>query len=331
VSCPRCGRATLATLSFCTGCGAPLALRDDPPPRALDAALPLDRRTPARGLLVADLEPELLSEPDSEFEADPGLEPPELEPDFELVPAVGVGLAAPLPRPPARTAERSHWNLGASALAAAADRFELSAPATPALPLPASLAEGAEPALPVSLDAPAVPPQRAVPSQRYVLDVPEPKVEELEIHLRRASTGRRALAWAIDVIPFAAAVGALARSLLVDPAGVLPSAPGLDGVLDLLAREAGIVVPLAVLLVVALFVYATLAHALAGATLGKWMVGVRLAGPDGRRPSMARSAARSTLAVLSAGLLGLGFLAALFTRSGRALHDVAAGTCVVEA
>lgn len=274
---------------------------------------------------MADLEPELLSESDSEFEADPGFEPPELEPDFELVPAHGAGIAAPLPRPPARTAERSHWNLGASALAAAADRFELSAPAAPALPLPASLAAPAEPALPVSLAAPAGPPQRDV------LDVPEPEVEELEVHLRRASTGRRALAWAIDVIPFAAGVGALARSLLVDPAGQLPAAPGLDGVLDLLAREAGIVVPLAVLLVVALFVYATLAHALAGATLGKWMVRVRLAGPDGRRPSMARSAARSTLAVLSAGLLGLGFLAALFTRSGRALHDVAAGTCVVEA
>jgi uncharacterized RDD family membrane protein YckC len=34
--------------------------------------------------------------------------------------------------------------------------------------------------------------------------------------------------------------------------------------------------------------------------------------------------------ILSAALLGLGFLLALFSRSGRALHDWIAGTYVVE-
>ena len=269
MSCPRCGRATQPALSFCTACGAPLALREEPSPRALDAALPLDRRTP-RDLAALFLEPEP-----------------------ELAPEPGPGQAPPA----ARAADRSHWNLGAL------------------------------PSAPEPREAPA----RAAVLRPGPLDLPEPEVEPLEIHLRRASPGRRALAWAVDVLPLAAAVGALARSLLTD-AAALPAPPrGLDGLLDLLAREAGIVVPLAALLVVALFVYTTLAHALAGATLGKWVAGVRLAGPGGLRPTMARSTARSALAVLSAGLLGLGFLVALFTRSGRALHDLGAGTWVVEA
>jgi uncharacterized RDD family membrane protein YckC len=81
----------------------------------------------------------------------------------------------------------------------------------------------------------------------------------------------------------------------------------------------------------AVAVYATLAHALAGATLGKRLLGLAVVGPDGRRPSLGRSAARAGLAILSATLLGLGLLLALFTRSGRALHDLAARTWVVDA
>ncbi len=81
----------------------------------------------------------------------------------------------------------------------------------------------------------------------------------------------------------------------------------------------------------ALAVYATLAHALAGATLGKRLFGLRVIGPDGAAPSPARSAARSALAIVSAGLVGLGFLLALFNRSGRTLHDLIARTWVVKA
>jgi uncharacterized RDD family membrane protein YckC len=153
-----------------------------------------------------------------------------------------------------------------------------------------------------------------------------------EVRRRRASGVRRALAWAIDVLPLAAGVAYLGRSLVGSAEAALPAPPtGLDGLLDLLARESGIVLPLAALLVLALAVYATLAHALAGATLGKWILGLRVVGPGGARPSFARSAARSLLAVLSAGLFGLGFLLALFTRSGRALHDLLARTWVVVA
>jgi uncharacterized RDD family membrane protein YckC len=113
-------------------------------------------------------------------------------------------------------------------------------------------------------------------------------------------------------------------------AGVPGPATGLD-LLDFVARERVIVVSVAAAAAVALAVYATLAHALAGATLGKRLLGLRVVGPDGARPTLARSAARSALALASAAALGLGFLLALFTASGRALHDLLARTWVVDA
>jgi uncharacterized RDD family membrane protein YckC len=163
-------------------------------------------------------------------------------------------------------------------------------------------------------------------------DVPDAVVDRVEVHLRRPATWRRAAAWTIDAGPFVGGVVYLGRSLLATASAALPApAVGLDGLLDLLARESDIVLSLAALLALLLAVYATLAHALAGATLGKWMLGLRVVGPDGRRPSLARSAARAALGAISAALLGLGFLLALFTRSGRALHDLLARTWVVEA
>ncbi len=153
-----------------------------------------------------------------------------------------------------------------------------------------------------------------------------------EIHVARPATWRRVVAWAIDGGPFVAAAFALVRRFLREAAAG-PSAPvvGLDGLLDLLARERVIVLSVAAAAALALGVYSTLAHALAGATLGKRLLGLRVVGPDGSRPSLARSAGRTALGALSGALLGLGILLALFTRSGRGLHDYLARTWVVEA
>ncbi len=68
-----------------------------------------------------------------------------------------------------------------------------------------------------------------------------------------------------------------------------------------------------------------------GQTLGKRLLGLRIVATDGGRPSLLRCAIRSALSLVSLGLLGLGFLLALFNRSGRSLHDLLAGTWVVEA
>jgi resuscitation-promoting factor RpfA len=219
------------------------------------------------------------------------------------VPVAAAHAAAPAPLPPSP-------HLGPALAAFERSQWELRPPATSPAAAPsgedAALAAGAE--------------------------LPEPEVDALEVHVERAPAWRRATAWALDVAPFALGGGALARSLLREAgAGLVAQPSGLDGLLELLARERVIVLSVAAAVVLALAVYATLAHALAGATVGKRLLRLRVIGPDGRVPSPARSAARSALAVASAGALGLGFLLALFTRSGRALHDVIARTWVVKA
>jgi resuscitation-promoting factor RpfA len=157
----------------------------------------------------------------------------------------------------------------------------------------------------------------------------EVDVGPMEVHLRRASGARRIAAWAIDGIPFLA-LYALALRAALDR---LPHGPlDLAGALDLAAAEArGITLPLLAGAVILLAVYHALSHGLAGATLGKQLAGIRVVGPDGRRPGLGRSAWRAAAIAFSLGLLGLGVLLALFTRSGRALHDLLARTWVVEA
>ncbi|MFY3746528.1 RDD family protein [Anaeromyxobacter sp. Red801] len=341
--CPRCHREAVPGTVFCAGCGAPLALAPEPPPRPLDASLSIDRRGDARP---------------------PGTPPP-LRGTPPPPPASAADTfvfgAPPVPARPgrAREVDRSGWDLGpplgvrqpdAPPLRAAApaadapdDDFEFGplpdlrpAPARAAPPPPAAFAAALE-AGPEALGAPAAPGQAldAAPglAPEAALDAAiDVDVDAVEIHLRRPATWRRAASWAIDVLPFAA----LAIWALQAIAGAVPLAPGEAGgpahALDLALRDGGaIALPLAAGAAILGLVYQTLGHALAGATLGKLALGLRVVGPDGRRPTLARSAARAALSAASVLLLGLGLLAALFTRSGRSLHDLAAGTWVVEA
>jgi uncharacterized RDD family membrane protein YckC len=138
---------------------------------------------------------------------------------------------------------------------------------------------------------------------------PPPAAEPGIVELRRAGSGRRALAWAVDGLPF----GLAGAGLIV----------GLD------ASDPALAAQLAAVVGLSSFAYQALAHALVGATLGKRLLGLRVVGPDGRRPGPGRSALRAAVAVLGTTLLGAGPLLALFTRSGRALHDLVAGTAVV--
>jgi uncharacterized RDD family membrane protein YckC len=233
-----------------------------------------------------------------------GLGPPPL-PDPPAPPPAPLPRApAPPPPPPRRTAElaaleRSSWDLGGGARAALA----MAEPA-PAPPAEAAPAEG----------------------------LPDAEVEALEVHVERASAGRRVAAWLLDAVPFAAGGFALASFLLRQASPSRADAPfELEALFDLALRERTILSSVGAATVLCLAVYATLAHALGGATLGKRLLRIRVIGPDGAPPSPARSAVRSALALASAGLLGLGFLLALFTRSGRALHDFLARTWVVKA
>jgi uncharacterized RDD family membrane protein YckC len=146
-------------------------------------------------------------------------------------------------------------------------------------------------------------------------DEPEPpEPPELDaLEPRPAPPARRAAAWAVD-------------GGLVGAAAVLVPWAILGG-----RWESGTVLLLSEAFVaVVAFVYATAAHALAGATLGKRIAHLRVIDEDGRMPGPATSAARSAWAVLSLALAGAGFVPALVTPSRRALHDLLAGTRVVE-
>lgn len=127
-----------------------------------------------------------------------------------------------------------------------------------------------------------------------------------------ATPSRRLLAAAIDVALVTGA-GAVPILLAVHPA---PSAGAA------LAACAAFLALLA-------FTYATLGHALMGATIGKRVLGLRVEGPDGAAPGLSRSVARSALTVVGAALLGAGMLVGLLGRRGQALHDRVVGTSVV--
>jgi uncharacterized RDD family membrane protein YckC len=130
------------------------------------------------------------------------------------------------------------------------------------------------------------------------------------IELRRARSWKRAAAWALDGAPFAVLAWLSASWLGADLALLIPALTALA---------------------LAGFVYQLLCHWLLGATFGKRVVGLRVVGLDGARPGLGRSAGRAAASVLGVMLLGIGPLVALFTRTGRGLHDFAAGTAVVEA
>lgn len=141
--------------------------------------------------------------------------------------------------------------------------------------------------------------------------------------LRPASPARRAAAWAIDGA-LVAAVAVLVPALLFASSGSIPAGDALGSQLRLLLPAEGFVGVVA-------FVYATVAHTLAGATLGKRVARIRVVDDEGRPPGIACSASRSAWAVASIALAGAGLIPALVSPSGRALHDLLAGTRVVEA
>ncbi len=67
-----------------------------------------------------------------------------------------------------------------------------------------------------------------------------------------------------------------------------------------------------------------------GQTVGKWTTGLRIERTDGQLPGIVRVLLRNFVGYpLSLLLFGLGFLLAAVNPSGRALHDLIAGTVVV--
>jgi|SRR5437763_4355584 len=125
----------------------------------------------------------------------------------------------------------------------------------------------------------------------------------------------RAVALAIDVVVFVLvqmALARLARALWGPaPGGGTPAAAAVT-VFTLLFTAA----------------YATTLHTLAGQTIGKSLVGVRVVAADGARLTVGPALLRYLAYYLSAATLGVGFLAAGLRRDKRALHDLIAGSRV---
>jgi len=65
------------------------------------------------------------------------------------------------------------------------------------------------------------------------------------------------------------------------------------------------------------------------ATVGKRAQGLSVESLDGRQLSFARASARWAARLLSGGLLGLGYVLAMFTARRQTLHDLLCGTIVV--
>jgi len=132
--------------------------------------------------------------------------------------------------------------------------------------------------------------------------------------LRPAGFWIRAVALLLDtivVVLVQASLGALAP---------LAGAPDLDG--------AGPQAPVALFTWLFTAVYFTVLHVVAGQTIGKSLVGIRVVGIDGALLTVGPALLRYLAGYLSALPLGLGFLMAGLRRDKRALHDLIAGSRV---
>jgi uncharacterized RDD family membrane protein YckC len=67
-----------------------------------------------------------------------------------------------------------------------------------------------------------------------------------------------------------------------------------------------------------------------GATVGKMAMGLRVVTSDGQRLSFMNATGRYFAKIISAIILGIGFLMIAFTDKKRGLHDMIAGTLVIK-
>ncbi len=142
-----------------------------------------------------------------------------------------------------------------------------------------------------------------------------PEASEPVVELRPARISERFVAYLIDLVPFLLGFGA---SVYV-AVGVLRAAPPTPESI----RKLGWVW-------VALVVAYQFAGNLAGGTVGKRLMGLAVVRRDGRPLGAARALARALGWLVSTPLFNFGFVLALVHPESRALHDLLAGSLVVE-
>jgi uncharacterized RDD family membrane protein YckC len=299
--CASCGTAVPLPARFCSACGTNLpedlaSTRSRPQPEE-EPAEPAQPAEPAEPAAVAAASPSSVESPE---EAVPSPVVPKVPLPLDNEP--GPPRVVPASRP-----DDSGGGRGARALAI------VDPPAAQPARVPTP-----EPA------PPAVTPSRPASRPRLAGE-PHQEKKAREVRASQPATfGPRLLAGLIDAVAVT-----LAQGLLVSPVVVywwsypfparLAEVPVLPMVLT------GLLVPLAALAGVFYHVYFVGTR---GATPGKRQCGLSVEGEDGRFPiGPGRAAVRFLGYVLSASLLGIGFLM-IFTRGG-SLHDRIAGTRVV--
>ena len=130
----------------------------------------------------------------------------------------------------------------------------------------------------------------------------------------QAGFNERFLAYAVDAFPFVA--GAYASLSLLVKQGVLPS-----------DHASGVKWKL--LWIFAYILYETVLSSGGRATLGKYLMGIRVRSADGSDLSLPRSFVRAVSYFISSAPLNIGYLLALVTPGGRALHDYLSGSRVI--
>lgn len=94
-------------------------------------------------------------------------------------------------------------------------------------------------------------------------------------------------------------------------------------------REFYLINTLVFVIPVVIAIYYIGSWALTGATIGKWLLGLRVVGADGAPPTVLRSAIRFVGYAVSAIVFFLGYLWVLVDDERRAWHDDMAGTWVI--
>lgn len=206
-----------------------------------------------------------------------------------------------------------------------------SAPVAPE-PGPASQPPAASAPEPAFLgSAPSTPPVVVPhPAPARSMAVRSAALPQEEIHAEPGGAFAQLGAWVVDAIVLGLLfLGYLFLAQLL--AGKLPASEetGLDWLIERSVAWRGVLLPGAALLAALSFVYTSLFHTLGGRTLGKRLFGLTVVDATGLPPGLARSAARSLLAFLSAGLLMMGFVLVLFDARKQALHDKLTRTFVV--
>jgi len=129
-----------------------------------------------------------------------------------------------------------------------------------------------------------------------------------------AGFSERFLAYAIDAAPFVA--GAYVTFLLMVRSGTVEYSAAAE-------------IRCKLLWILPYLAYETLLSSGGRATLGKYLLGIRVKAADGSDLSVSKAFIRSGSYFISAAVLNLGYLLALFTPEKRALHDYICGSRVI--